>query len=113
MAFRHNKRRDIRTPFSCAVYYSDGDFHASGMTENLTGRGGCMRGTHEVAVGMQLVVLLIPTERHALIIKKATVRWTERSHFGVELSEADCGTVGELGDTNVPRAQGLISLMAH
>ena len=113
MAFRLNKRRDIRTPFSCAVYYSDGDFHASGMLENLTDRGGCLRGTHEVAVGMQLFVLLIPTERHALIIRKATVRWVEHAHFGVELSEADCGTVGELGDAHVPRAQGPISLMTH
>jgi hypothetical protein len=56
---------------------------------------------------------LIPTKRHALIIKKATVRWVEHEHFGVELSEADCGTVGELGDTDVPRAQGPISLMMH
>ena|SRR5690349_9402254 len=113
MASRLDKRRHIRTLFSCAVYYSDGDFHASGMTENLTNRGGCLRGTHKVAVGMELIVLLIPTKRHALIIKKATVRWVEHEHFGVELSEADCGTVGELGDTDVPRAQGLISLMMH
>jgi hypothetical protein len=113
MASRLNKRRDIRTPFSCAVYYSDGDFHASGMTENLTDRGGCLRGTHEVAVGMQLVVLLIPTERHALIIKKATVRWADDAHFGVELSEADCGTVRELDDRNARNAQGPVSLMTH
>jgi hypothetical protein len=113
MVSRRNKRRDIRTSFSCAAYYSDGDFHASGMTENLTERGGCLRGTHEVTVGMQLVVLLIPTERHALIIRKATVRWVEHKHFGVELSEADCGTVRELGDTNLPRAEGPVSLMTH
>jgi hypothetical protein len=113
MTFRSNKRRDIRTPISCPVYYSNGDFHASGMTENLTDHGGCLRGTHGVAVGMQLVVLLIPAQRHALIIKKATVRWVTQTHFGVELSEADCGTVAELGDTHLPRAQGPISLMMH
>ena len=85
MASRSNKRRDLRTPLSCPVYYSDGEFHASGMTENLTNRGGCLRGTHLVSVGMKLVLLLIPTARRALIIKKATVRWTDEAHFGVEL----------------------------
>jgi hypothetical protein len=113
MAFRVNKRRDIRTPVSCAVYYSDGDFHASGMTENLTNRGGCLRGTHAVAVGMQLLVLVIPAARHALIIKKAMVRWVGDAHFGVELSEGDCGTVGVLGDTNLHQSEGPLSLMTH
>lgn len=113
MAFRMNKRRDVRTPVSCAVYYSDGDFHASGMTENLTNRGGCLRGTHGVVVGMELLVLLIPTARHALIIRKAMVRWVGDAHFGVDLSQADCGTVGELGDANVDQSQGPISLMTH
>lgn len=113
MAFRSNKRRDIRSPVACAVYYSDGDFHASGMTENLTNRGGCLRGTHLVRVGMELVVLLIPTAKHALLIKKATVRWVGHAHFGVELSEADCGAVDELGEPNVHRQQGPISLMTH
>jgi PilZ domain len=113
MAFDSNKRRDVRIPVSCAVYYSDGDFHASGMTENLTDRGGCLRGTHLVTVGMELVVLLIPTEKHALIIKKATVRWVDDVHFGLELNEADCGPVGELGDANFSRQQGPISLMTN
>jgi PilZ domain len=113
MVFRSNKRRDIRTPFSCPVYYSDGDFHASGMTENLTNRGGCLHGTHLVTVGMELMVLLIPTEAHALIIKKATVRWVCSAHFGVELNEADCGAVGELDSVNVTALQGPISIMTH
>jgi PilZ domain len=113
MVVHVNKRRDIRSPVSCAVYYSDGDFHASGMTENLTNRGGCLRGTHDVAVGMELVVLLIPTAQHALMIKKATVRWVGDAHFGVELDEADCDEVDELGEPNVHRQQGPISMMTH
>jgi hypothetical protein len=116
MTFRVNKRRNIRTPITCAVYYSDGEFHASGMTENLTNHGGCLRGTHGVAVGMELLVLLIPTSMHALIIKKAMVRWVGDAHFGVELSEADCDTVNELGIATVHQSQGpisLISLMTH
>ncbi len=112
MASRSNKRRDMRTPLSCPVYYSNGAFHASGMTENLTNRGGCLRGTHLVTVGMELVVLLIPTARRALIIRKATVRWADDSHFGVELNQADCGTVGELeGDSQ--RQEGAPSTMTH
>ena len=113
MASRLNKRRDIRTSIACAAYYSDGDFHASGMTENLTNRGGCLSGTHLVTVGMQLMVLLIPTAKQALIIKKATVRWVDDAHFGVELSEADCGTVGELCEETFPQQERTISLMTH
>lgn len=113
MAFQTNKRRDIRTPISCAVYYSDGEFHASGMMENLTNHGGCLRGTHVVKVGMELVVLLIPPAKNALMIKKATVRWVGDSHFGVELNEADCETIAELDDENFQRRQGPISVMTH
>ena len=113
MASYANRRREIRASISCPVYYSDGQFHASGMTENLTGRGGCLHGTHLVTVGMQLVVLLIPPDRRALMIRKATVRWIGDSHFGVELNEADCGVVGELGDANVISPSGLISLMTQ
>lgn len=113
MPFGSNKRRDIRSPVSCAVYYSDGVFHASGMTENLTNRGGCLRGTHVVKVGMDLLVLLIPTAQRALLIKKATVRWVGDAHFGVELSEADCGAIDELGEQNVHRQQGPIPMMTH
>jgi hypothetical protein len=113
MASHTNKRRDIRTPLSCAVYYSDGAFHASGMTENLTSHGGCLRGTHHVNVGMELMVLLIPPAKHALLIKKATVRWVGDSHFGVELNEADCGTIGELSETDFQPRSGPLSIMMH
>ena len=113
MPFGSNKRQDIRSRVSCAVYYSDGDFHASGMTENLTNRGGCLRGTHMVRVGMELLVLLIPTAQHALLINKATVRWVADVHFGVELSETDCGAVDELGEESVHRQQGPIAIMTQ
>lgn len=113
MVSRADTRRDSRTPFSCAVYYSDGTFHASGMTENLTKHGGCLRGTHLVTVGMKLVVLLIPTAEHALLVKKATVRWVGDAQFGVELNAADCGTVRELGEKNVHRQDEPLSLMMH
>ena len=84
-----------------------------GGEQNLTNRGGCLRGTHLVTVGMELLVLLIPTAKHALIIKKATVRWADEAHFGVELNEADCGTVAELDDVKIHRQQALISFMTH
>ncbi len=112
MASHSNKRHDIRTPVSCAAYYSDGAFHASGMTENLTSHGGSLRGTHAVQVGMELVLLLIPTAKHALLIKKATVRWADDSQFGVELKESDCGAISELGETIVPQG-GVTSIMPH
>jgi hypothetical protein len=111
MASHSNKRCANRPPFSCAAYYSDGDFHASGMTENFTMHGGCLRGTHLVRVGMQLVVLLIPTAKQAFIINKATVRWVGDAHFGVELNEVDCRIISELGKTNVPRQE--FSLLKH
>jgi hypothetical protein len=107
MASYSNKRRVIRPPLSCAAYYSDGDFHASGMTKNFTIRGGCLHvGTHLVTVGMQLVVLVIPTAKQAFIINKATVRWVGDAHFGAESSEVDCSPITELGETNVPRLEG-------
>jgi hypothetical protein len=56
---------------------------------------------------------LIPTARHALIIKKATVRWVGDVHFGVELSAADCGTVSELDHPNADVQQGPLSMMTH
>ena len=110
MASHPDKRRDLRPPLSCAAYYSDGDFHASGMTKNFTMRGGCLRGTRIVTVGMQLVVLLIPTAKQARIIKNAKVRWVGDAHFGVEFSEVDCGTISELRETNVPQQDGAFTM---
>ena len=72
-----------------------------------------MHGTHLVKVGMELMVLVIPSAKNALMIKKATVRWVGDSHFGVELDEADCGTIDELSDEDVQRQQRPISILSH
>lgn len=108
-----NKRRRVRTPVSCAVYYSDGQLHASGMMQNLTEHGGCVSGTHLVTVGMELMVLLIRPAKRALMIKKATVRWVRQSHFGVELDEADCGMIGEFSDTDMKPPPPPLSIQTH
>ena len=76
-------------------------------------RGGCLRGTHLVTVGMELLVLVIPAAKRALIVKKATVRWADEGRFGVELNEADCGTIGELDEDELHPQQGPISIMTH
>jgi PilZ domain len=107
------KRRRVRTPVSHAVYYSNGAFHATGVTKDLTSGGGSLRGTHVVKVGMELLVLMIPWDQKALLIKKATVRWVTDSEFGVELSEKDCGLVDELTDEDLERQQGPVSFMTH
>lgn len=113
MTVQTDKRRKPRCPVACAVYYSDGAFHASGMTENLTDNGGCLRGTEPVKVGMELTVLLIPPAHKALLVKKATVRWTKESLFGVELNEQDCGAVSELGEDGFEQREGPLSFMTH
>jgi hypothetical protein len=66
-----------------------------------------------VTVGMELMVLLIPPAKRAFMIKKATVRWVGQSHFGVELDEADCGAIGDLGDTEFKPQQVPISILTH
>lgn len=113
MSVNGNKRRTVRNPVSCAVYYSDGVFHASGVMENLTTQGGCVRGTHTVKVGMELVVLLIPPAQRAFLIKRAKVRWVSFASFGMELRAEDCGPVGELEDEGFRRQSATISLMTH
>ena len=113
MSDQTEKRRNVRTPVAHAVYYSDGTFHASGITKDLTSSGGCLRGSHLVIVGMELFVLLIPRNQKALLVKKATVRWVADSEFGLELSEVDCGHVGELTDEELARQNGPVSLLTN
>lgn len=107
------KRAAIRVPFKCTVYYSDGAFHASGETENVTVSGGRLRGTHPVMVGMELIVLLIPPHQRALLVKKAMVCWVSDASFGVVLHEDDCGAVTEIGDEEIPPQQGIVSFLTH
>jgi PilZ domain-containing protein len=113
MTSRWNKRRRVRTPVSYAVYYSDGQLHASGIMQDLTEHGGCVSGTHVVTVGMQLMVLLIRPAKRALMIKNATVRWVRQSHFGVELDEANCGMIGEFGDADTEPPPPPLSIQTH
>jgi PilZ domain len=113
MSNQAEKRRNARAPVTHSVYYSDGAFHATGVTKDLTSGGGCLRGTHLVKVGMELLILMFPRDQRALLIKKATVRWVTDSEFGVELSEGDCGPVGELTDEALERQQGPVSFMTH
>ena len=103
MSNQSEKRRTVRTPVTHAVYYSDGAFHATGVTKDLTSSGSCLRGTHLVKVGMELLVLLIPRNQQALLMKKATVRWVADSEFGLELSDGECKQVGDLTDENLKR----------
>ncbi len=113
MPQQSDKRRQPRSSVAWAAYYSDGAFHASAITENLTTSGGCLKGTHVVNVGMELIVLLIPPVQRALLIKKATVRWVDDSHFGVELQENHSGMINELTDEELEQLQGPSSLTAH
>jgi hypothetical protein len=113
MSIHVEKRRKVRTPVGHAAYYSNGAFHATGVTKDLTSNGGCLRGSHLVKVGMELFVLLIPRDQKALLVKKATVRWVANSEFGLELSEEDCGHVGELTDEDLEREKGPVSLITH
>lgn len=113
MMFHSDKRSGLRVPIACAVYYSDGAFHASGVTANLTQRGGCLRGTHTVRVGMELTVLLIPPTQKALLIKKATVRWVKNASFGVELDRQDKVTASELDQVPFDQQQIPLSFMTH
>jgi PilZ domain len=113
MSNQKERRRNARTPVTHAVYYSNGAFHATGITKDLTRSGGRLRGSHLVKVGMELFVLMIPRHQKALLIKKATVRWTTDSEFGLELSDGDCRPVDELTDENLERQQGPITFMTH
>ena len=107
-----NKRCRVRTPLSCVAYYSDGQFHASGMMQNLTEHGGSVSGTHMVTVGMELTVLLIRPAKRALMIKKATVCWVRQTQFGIELDGADCGMIGDFGNTDT-EPPPLLSSQTH
>ncbi len=113
MMFHSDKRSRLRAPVACAVYYSDGAFHASGVTANLTQNGGCLRGTHIVKVGMELTILLIPPTQKALLIRKVTVRWVKNTSFGVELDRDDTATASELDQVPFDQHRTHLSFMTH
>ncbi|MBA5866922.1 MAG: hypothetical protein GDA67_09555 [Nitrospira sp. CR1.3] len=113
MMFHSDKRMGLRVPITCAVYYSNGAFHASGITANLTHSGGCLHGSHDVQVGMELMLLLIPPTQSALLIKKATVRWVRDRSFGVQLDKDDTATSCELDQVAFDQQQTPLSFMTH
>ena len=108
-----DKRTALRVPIACAVYYSDGEFHASGLTANLARYGSCLRGSHHVQVGMVLTLLLIPPTQSALLIKKATVRWVRDRVFGVQLDKDDIATSCELDQVAFDQQDVPLSFMTH
>jgi hypothetical protein len=84
----HLSRIGRRMPFDCAVYYTNGSFHASGTLDNLSRSGGCVLGTEPVCPGMQLRVVLVPLGHDgAIVVRKASVRWSSGISFGIELTE--------------------------
>lgn len=102
------QRSATRLPVQCPVYYSNGEFHASGVVENLTSAGGRVRGTEPVRKGMELVVFLIPpAPQTALLIRRATVRWTNGAAFGIALIDLPSETQSELARMAVSQIPGL------
>ncbi|GKS58397.1 hypothetical protein YTPLAS18_19240 [Nitrospira sp.] len=88
MTSHHLSRKDRRVPLDCAVYYTNGRFHASGVLDNLSASGGCVQGTEPVCPGMRLRLLLVPL-RHdgAIVVRDASVRWSTGAAFGIEIEE--------------------------
>ncbi|HJT22734.1 MAG TPA: PilZ domain-containing protein [Nitrospira sp.] len=113
MMFHSDKRTSLRVPIACAVYYSDGEFHASGITANLAPDGTCLHGSHDVRVGMVLTLLLIPPTQSALLIKRVTVRWVRDRVFGVQLADDDKATSCELEQVAFDQQQVPLSFMTH
>ena len=106
----HCRRAADRIPVLCPAYYSNGEFHASGVVENLTAAGGRVSGTHPVDKGMNLIVFLIPPEpQTALLIRRAMVRWANGTAFGIALTDLDPATQAELARLAVSRLPGLWS----
>ncbi len=104
------RRTASRFSVRCPAYYSNGEFHASGVVENLTDTGGCVHGTYPVNAGMSLVIFVIPPEPYAtLLIRRAIVRWANGTIFGLELSDLDPTSATELARIAVSQLPGLWS----
>src|SRR5262249_1462879 len=113
MMFQSDKRSGLRVPIVCAVYYSNGEFHASALTTNLTQHGSCLRGSHHVQVGRVLMLLLVTRTESAVLIRKATVRWVRDRVFGVQLDKDDTATSCELEQVAFDQQQVPLSFMTH
>ncbi len=81
-------RLSRRLPLDCAVYYSNGRWHASGTLRNLSRSGGCVTGTEPVCPGMHLRLFLVPLGYDgAIMVQDALVRWSSGAAFGIELHD--------------------------
>lgn len=88
MTSHHLSRKSRRVPFDCAVYYTNGQFHASGVLDNLSAFGGCVQGTEPVCPGMRLRLLLVPLRCDgAIVVRDALVRWSTGAAFGIEIED--------------------------
>ncbi len=88
MTSHHLSRKSRRIPFACAVYYTNGRFHASGTIDNLSSIGGCVQGTEPVCPGMNLRLVLVPMDHDgAVVVRQASVRWSTGTAFGIEWSD--------------------------
>lgn len=104
------ERAPTRQCVQCPIYYSDGEFYASGVVEDFTRAGIRVRGMHPVRLDMKLVVFLIPPGRNAtLLIRRATVRWTSASTFGIALTDVSAGSYAELSRLAAIHLPGLWS----
>ncbi len=85
MITHHLTRKSRRISFDCAVYYTNGRFHASGVIDNVSRVGGCIQGTEPVCPGMNLRLVLVPHGQDgAVIVRQASVRWSTGTAFGLE-----------------------------
>ncbi len=88
MTSHFSNRASRRLPLDCAVYYSNGRWHASGTLQNLSRSGGCVTGTEPVCPGMHLRLFLVPLGHDgAIVVQDASVRWSSGAAFGIELHD--------------------------
>jgi hypothetical protein len=91
------ERTASRQSIECPVVYTDGLFCATGMVKNFTKLGIRVQGTHPVTPAMKLVLFFMPPgDTASLVIRKGTVRWSEGSHFGIDLAEVSAASQTEL-----------------
>ncbi len=93
----YRERGARRIPVQHPIYYSNGSFQTIGVTEDFTTAGGRVRGRESVTVGMELVVIVIQaTPEAAMLIRRATVRWSKGHDFGIALSDVPPQSESEL-----------------
>ena len=77
------------------MYYSDGDFGCERCRDSPRPASGYE--DDQVRLGMKLVVFLIsPAGNATLLIRRATVRWTSATTFGIALTQVSAESHAEL-----------------